>query len=181
MSSRQEALPEPWMRGPLPGVHPLLAPILYTFQSAREDLAKYTEPLTDAQLWAMPYGFGSVGFHICHIAGSTDRLLTYLQGRNLTSGQMAALEAEKRPTGPNREELLAQLDRVFQQSEELVRGLDPAILVEPRWVGRKRLPATVAGLLHHTGEHIQRHVGQAISAAKLALVAPGSNPGSGAC
>ena len=30
---------EPWMRGPIPGVDPLLAPILYSFQMAREDLA----------------------------------------------------------------------------------------------------------------------------------------------
>src|SRR5438045_540936 len=30
-------LPEPWIRGPLPGMHPLVAPILYSFQQARED------------------------------------------------------------------------------------------------------------------------------------------------
>ena len=29
---------EPWLRGPISGVHPLLAPILYAFQQAREDL-----------------------------------------------------------------------------------------------------------------------------------------------
>jgi hypothetical protein len=33
-----DALPEPWMRGPIEGVHPLLAPVLYSFQMAREDL-----------------------------------------------------------------------------------------------------------------------------------------------
>ena len=37
-------------------------------------------------------------------------------------------------------------------------------------MGRKRLPTTVIGLLTHTAEHTQRHVGQAISAAKLAAV-----------
>lgn len=164
------SLPEPWMRGPLPDVHPLLAPILYTFQHATEDLVRYTEELTDAQLWARPHGFGSVGFHIRHIAGSTDRLFTYLQGRELAAEQMTALQAEDRPTGPNRDELLAGMGRVFAQAEAVVRGLDPAALSEPRWIGRKRLPTTVAGLLHHTGEHIQRHVGQAISAAKLAAI-----------
>jgi len=34
-------------------------------------------------------------------------------------------------------------------------------------VGRMRLPTTVIGLLVHIAEHTQRHVGQAISAAKL--------------
>jgi hypothetical protein len=32
------------------------------------------------------------------------------------------------------------------------------------------LPTTVAGLLTHIAEHTQRHVGQAISAAKLAAL-----------
>jgi hypothetical protein len=27
--------PEPWLRGPIPGVDPLVAPILYAFQQAR--------------------------------------------------------------------------------------------------------------------------------------------------
>src|SRR5207245_1736944 len=92
-------LPEPWMRGPVAGVHPLTTPILYCFQQAREDLAKYTDGLTPQQIWASPHGFGSVGFHLRHIAGSTDRLMTYLQGRPLSGPQMAALEAEKQPDG----------------------------------------------------------------------------------
>ena len=37
-------------------------------------------------------------------------------------------------------------------------------------MGRKRLPTTVIGLLTHMAEHTQRHVGQAIAAAKLAAV-----------
>src|SRR5579859_5321464 len=82
-------LPEPWLRGPLPGVHPWLAPVLYSFQQAREDLARYTERLTLAQIWASPHGFGSVGFHLRHIAGSTDRLTTYLQDRQLSEEQLA--------------------------------------------------------------------------------------------
>ena len=162
-------LPEPWLRGPIPGVHPLAAPILYAFQQAREDLAQYTEGLTNEQIWAAPHGFGPVGFHLRHIAGSTDRLMTYLQGRQLSSDQMAVLEAEHLPDGPGREALLAEVDRAFQRAEAVVRALDPGTLPEPRWVGRKRLPTTVAGLLTHIAEHTQRHVGQAISAAKLAL------------
>src|ERR1039458_5876552 len=73
MEGPPEALPEAWMRGPIPGVDPLVAPALYSFQQAREDLARYTEGLTFEQLWATPHGFGSVGFHLRHIAGSTGR------------------------------------------------------------------------------------------------------------
>jgi uncharacterized damage-inducible protein DinB len=161
---------EPWMRGPIPGVDPLVAPVLYSFQQAREDLAQHTEGLTAAQLWAKPHGFGSVGFHLRHIAGSTDRLMTYLTGHQLSEAQMEFLRHEHDP-GATREELLTALDAGFQQAEAIVRALDPAKLSEPRGVGRKMLPTTVTGLLTHIAEHTQRHVGQAISAAKLARVA----------
>ncbi len=159
------------MRGPIPGVNPLLAPILYSFQQAREDLARYTGGLTPDQIWARPHGFGSVGFHLRHIAGSTDRLMTYLQGGELSAAQLAALAAEQEPRGPGRDQLLAAMDEAFHRAGELVRQLDPARLAEPRAVGRKRLPTTVIGLLTHIAEHTQRHVGQAISAAKLAAAA----------
>ena len=170
MANLPESLPEPWLRGPIESVHPLLAPILYAFQQAREDLARDTHELTPSQLWATPHGFGSVGFHLRHIAGSTDRLMTYLQGRDLTSTQMAALRAEQEPGGQGREDLLAGLDQAFRNAETIVRALHPAVLPEARWVGRKRLPTTVVGLLTHIAEHTQRHVGQAISAAKWARV-----------
>src|SRR5436309_15908881 len=62
-----EPLTEAWMRGPIPGVDPLLAPVLYSFQQAREDLARFTDGLTPEQIWARPHGFGSVGFHLRHI------------------------------------------------------------------------------------------------------------------
>ena len=125
--------------------------------------------MTDEQIWASPHDFGSVGFHLRHITGSIDRLTTYLQDRTLSREQMAALAAEKEP-GTGRDELLSEMDEVFRRAEGVLRALDPARLPDPRWVGRKRLPTTVAGLLTHIAEHTQRHVGQAISAAKWALV-----------
>jgi len=53
-----------------------------------------------------------------------------------------------------------------------VRALDTSTLADARTVGRKRLPTTVIGLLTHMAEHTQRHVGQAIAAAKLAAALP---------
>jgi uncharacterized damage-inducible protein DinB len=157
------------MRGPLPGVDTFIAPLLYSFQMAREDLARYTAGLTTEQIWATPHGFGSLGFHLRHIAGSTDRLMTYVTGGHLSSAQMAALKTEKEP-GATREELLSGIDQAFATAETIARALDPARLADTRGVGRKQLPTTVIGLLVHIAEHTQRHVGQAISAAKLASV-----------
>ncbi len=162
-----ETLPEPWLRGPISGVHPLIAPLLYAFEQARENLALHTTGLTTNQIWATPHSLGSVGFHIRHIAGSTDRLITYLEGKQLSEAQLAALQSEHQPRA-SLDELLAVLHSSFQHAEAVVRALSPAMLIEPREVGRKRLPTTVIGLLTHVAEHTQRHVGQAISAAKLA-------------
>jgi uncharacterized damage-inducible protein DinB len=172
-------LPEPWLRGPIEGAHALTAPVLYAFRQAREDLAHYTAGLSHEQLWATPHGFGSVGFHVRHIAGSTERLMAYVQGKQLTPEQLAALAAEheapdealheaQHETSPDRDALLAELDRVFREAEAVVRQIDPGTLAQPREVGRQRLPTTVIGLLTHIAEHTQRHVGQAIGAAKWA-------------
>jgi hypothetical protein len=158
---------EPWLRGPIPGISPLIAPVLYSFQQAREDLAKHTEGLTDDQTWARPFGLVPVGFHLRHIAGSVDRLTTYLLERQLNEAQMAALNAEMEPGEPLMQ-LLVQVNESLAQAEERIKSIHPAILAEPRVVGRQQLPTTVIGLLIHIAEHTQRHVGQAIGAAKLA-------------
>ncbi|MGA2183406.1 MAG: DinB family protein [Bryobacteraceae bacterium] len=157
---------EPWLRGPLDGVHPLLASTLHAYQQAREDLAHWTAGLSDEQIWARPHGLAPVGFQLRHIAGSVDRLTTYLKGGQLSDAQMDVLQREA-DAGRGREELLSQVDAALRESEEVIRAIHPATLAEPRTVGRKRLPTTVAGLLVHLAEHTQRHVGQAIITAKL--------------
>jgi hypothetical protein len=163
-----ESSPEAWLRGPLDGVSPLIAPLLFSFQLAREDLRGSLDGLNTEQIWATPHEFGSVGFHLRHIAGSTDRLTTYLQGAALSPEQLAVLHTEHAPQGAGSEELLALVDDAFRKAEATVRKIDPSTFAEPRAVGRKNLPTTVIGLLVHIAEHTQRHVGQAISAAKLA-------------
>lgn len=157
--------PEPWLRGPIDDVDPLRAPILYAFQQAREDLAHWTEGL-DGQIWFKPAGLAPIGFQLRHIAGSVDRLMTYVEGGQLTGDQLAALKTESDPTG-TRDQLLAAVDRSFQNAERIVRALDPATLRDPREVGRKKLPTTVIGLLTHIAEHTQRHVGQAIVTSRV--------------
>jgi uncharacterized damage-inducible protein DinB len=147
---------EPWLRGPILGIDPLTAPVLYAFTQAREDLEKYTEGLSTNQIWSSP-----VGFHIRHIARSTDRLIAYLEGRQLAPNELGEGEP-----GASREQLLVELDNAFRRAEDVIRAIDPATLRDPREVGRKRLPTTVIGLLTHIAEHTQRHVGQAISSAK---------------
>ncbi|MDX1981058.1 MAG: DinB family protein [Bryobacteraceae bacterium] len=158
--------PEPWLRGPLEGVDAFIAPLLYSLEQAREDIAAHTAHLTTEQLWERPNGAAPAGFHIRHLARAADRLMTYLEGGQLSAEQMAALRSEMEP-GATREELLEEMAALLDRVESAARAIDAASLTEPRKVGRKELPTTVIGLLVHIAEHTQRHVGQAITTARL--------------
>ena len=126
---------EPWLRGPLSDVHPLVAPTLHAFAQAREDLALWTDGLTDAEIWLRPHGCAPVGFQLRHIAGSVERLTTYLRGEQLTPEQLIAIPREMDP-GPGRLTLLAGVNEALRECEQVIRALDPAILTDSRSVGR---------------------------------------------
>jgi hypothetical protein len=161
-----EPIPEAWLRGPLPGVHPLVMPVFFTFVQVLEDLAKHMQGLSREQVWQSTNGTASLGFHIQHIAGSVDRLTTYLVGGQLSETQMQFMRQEGK--GDMKvEELLRVLAAALRNSEERLRQIDPATLYEHREVGRKALPTTVIGLIVHLAEHTQRHLGQAITTAKM--------------
>src|ERR1700735_4094692 len=162
---------EPWLRGPLADVHPLVAPTLHAFAPVREDLALLTDGLTDAEIWSRPYGLAPVGFQLRHIAGSVERLTTYLRGEQLTPEQLIAIPREMDP-GPGRLTLLAGVNEALHQCEQVIRALDPANLADSRSVGRRRLPTTVIGLVVHLAEHTQRHVGELIITSTLARSMP---------
>jgi uncharacterized damage-inducible protein DinB len=133
---------------------------------AREDLQRWCGSLSDAQLNARPGGLAPIGFHLRHIARSMDRLMTYAEGRQLNEDQLAGLKTELDP-GATRDELFRELDVAFESLTSRVRAVSPADFREDRFVGKKRLPTTVAGLLVHIADHTQRHVGQAVTTAKL--------------
>jgi uncharacterized damage-inducible protein DinB len=158
--------PEPWLRGPLAGVHPLVMPVFFSFAQVREDLAKHTQGLTDEQVWTVAGGT-SVGFHLKHIAGSVDRITTYLLGSQLTEQQLQTLRQESVPDA-GLTQLLAAVDDSLRDSEERLRSIDPASIYDVRAVGRKALPTTVIGLIVHLAEHTQRHLGQTITLCKAA-------------
>jgi uncharacterized damage-inducible protein DinB len=159
------ALPEPWLRGPLAGVSPYVAPLLRSFEQAREDLAHWTAALDPDRIWAQPHGLPSVGFQLRHIAGSVDRLSTYLAGRQLNDEQLLALKSEAQ-AGATREVLLAAVDEAFRRAAEIACAIPAAELDQPRSIGRKALPTTAIGLIVHLAEHTQRHVGQVVTTSK---------------
>jgi uncharacterized damage-inducible protein DinB len=158
--------PEPWLRGPIQGVPPHLMPVFHSFAQVREDLAVHTAGVSDDALWRTVGPLPSLGFQLRHIAGSVDRLVTYLAGEELSPAQIEVLKTEAQPGAPL-SVLLDGVDRALDSAEKRIRAIGPESLDEPRFIGKKRLPSTVLGLLVHVAEHTQRHLGQAITTAKL--------------
>ena len=79
---------------------------------------------------------------------------------------MTRLRTELDPAATH-DELFAELTAALSDAAVRVRALAGANLEEARTVGMKRLPTTVGGLLVHVADHMQRHVGQAITTAKI--------------
>ena len=157
---------EPWLRGIEPDVPGVGRAVLHELQLADEDLRKWCGNLSDSEVNERPAGMAPVAFHIRHLARSLDRLLTYGEGRSLSEEQRAALRTELDP-GATRDELFAELSAALADATARVRALASCNLEEPRTVGSKRLPTTLGGLLVHVADHTQRHVGQAITTAKI--------------
>ncbi|MEP6914722.1 MAG: DinB family protein [Acidobacteriota bacterium] len=160
--------PEVWLRGPIAGIPPLLQPAAHSLLQCREELRAHVPGLTPVQLWARPSGAASVGFHVRHAAGSLDRLLTYARGEPLSAVQLAALDAELDPdlAADAAAQLVRAFDAAVDRALEQLRTTSDATLLEPRGVGRAKLPSTVIGLLFHAAEHTQRHVGQVVTTVK---------------
>ncbi len=158
--------PEVWMRGPLPAYAPALMPIAHALLQAREDVERVATDVTADELWQRPGNAASAGYHLQHLAGSLDRLLTYARGESLDQAQLAALAQEgvACASGPVLvSSVLARIDRALDQ----VRLTAVEQLSEAREVGRARLPSTVLGLLFHAAEHSARHVGQLTTTLKV--------------
>jgi hypothetical protein len=159
---------EPWLRGTDTNLPAVGRAVLHALQLAEEDLRKWCGNLSDADVNVQPAGAVPVAFHIRHLARSLDRLLTYAEGRSLSEEQMARLRTELDP-GATRDELFAELIAALADAAARVRALAGTNLEEARTVGKKRLPTTVGGLLVHVADHTQRHVGQAITTAKVVV------------
>jgi hypothetical protein len=161
--------PEVWLRGPVEDVAPLLQPVAHGLLQCRLEVRATVPSLTAAELWTSPGGAATAGYHIRHAIGSLDRLLTYARGEQLSREQLATLREEGRPDERDgiAEVLVAEFDAAVERALAQLRANDPATLLEPREVGRARLPSTVLGLLFHAAEHTQRHVGQLVTTAKI--------------
>jgi uncharacterized damage-inducible protein DinB len=157
---------EPWLRGTHAEVPAAGRAVLHALDLALDDLTKWTEGLSDAQIHSQPLGLNSIAFHLRHIARSTDRILTYAEGNQLSQEQLAALKTEQ-GGAESLAELLAEVRSSFINAADRIRTLATADLSTFRGVGRKQLPTSIGGALIHVADHTQRHVGQVVTTAKV--------------
>jgi hypothetical protein len=152
-------------------VPPLLQPVAHSLLQCREEVDAKLSALDAAQLVTRPAGAASIAFHLIHAMGSLDRLLTYARGEQLSDAQLAALRAESGVDAATQDGavLARRFGAAVEEALVQVRATPERELLAAREVGRARLPSTVIGLLFHSAEHTQRHVGQAVTTARIVL------------
>jgi uncharacterized damage-inducible protein DinB len=160
---------EPWLRGTHSDVPAAGRAVLHALDLAIDDITKWTTGLTDAEVHSQPLGLPSIAFHLRHIARSTDRILTYAEGGQLSAEQLRILKTEQSGEGDPESlaVLIAEVETSFSNATERIRVLASGDYNTPRGVGRKQLPTSLGGALFHVADHTQRHTGQVVTTAKV--------------
>lgn len=150
-----------WLSGPIPNIPAVLQPAAHALLQSERELKKYTADFPKELLWAKVAGRASVGFHMNHITGVLDRMLTYAKGDSLSVEQFNFLKQEGAFNLETEvEQLCKQFSLKVAEALRYFETIPENSLTEKRTVGRKQLPSTVIGLLFHAAEHSQRHIGQ---------------------
>ncbi|GAB3925844.1 DinB family protein [Mucilaginibacter myungsuensis] len=155
-------LPEVWLRGPLDNVPTLLQPVAHALLQAREELNELMHDFPDDKLWLSVAAMASPGFHLQHLTGVLDRLLTYARGELLSDEQLRYLQSEGKDQSRSVEQLVDSFKKQVDIALAQITSTDETILTNVRGVGRAQIPSTVIGLLTHSAEHTMRHLGQLI-------------------
>jgi uncharacterized damage-inducible protein DinB len=165
--SQRERATEHWLRGPVPGIEPILQPAAHALLQCLDDVQAAIAGLSPEEFARSPGGAASVAFHLRHLSGSIDRLFTYARGEPLDTAQREALRREQSAEAPDPASLMSALRATIDAALAQLRATPASGLLAPREVGRARLPSTVLGLLFHAAEHAQRHTGQIVATAKV--------------
>ena len=165
---------EVWQWGPIPAYDPLLMPVVHALLQVREDLARLAGDVPDEHVWLRPGGAASIGFHVRHTGGALDRLFTYARGEALSDVQRAALKEEGVAGDPpaSLAAVVAGVDEIVDRALAQLSSTARESLLDGRKLGKAGLPTTVLGLLFHAAEHCTRHIGQAITTARIVASLP---------
>ena len=160
-----------WQRGPVLGVSSALQPVAHILLQVIESVDDLVAPLTVSQWNARPANVASIAFHVRHITGVVDRLLTYARGTALSEQQLMIMHAEGAEiTAAEIPLAMAALHARLDGAVDELRSIDTDKLDEWRGIGRAQLPSTLLGCLVHAAEHAMRHVGQLSVTARIVTI-----------
>ena len=161
MTEKPKNLPEHWLRGPISEIPALLQPVAHALLQSLDEVQQYTAEFPIELIDTKPAGRASVAFHLKHLTGVLDRMLTYAKGEQLSTEQFDYLRHEEASAGnQSLDYFVKNFEVKVNETITYLKTVDTATLAHKRTVGRKQLPSTVIGLLFHAAEHSQRHVGQ---------------------
>ncbi len=164
MATRKEV----WLRGEtIPNISPILQPAANALLEAAEEIDIFLEDFPASRLWKRPASCASVGFHLLHIVGFLDRLLTYADGKSLSEKQLEYLQSENNIQIETLPVLQEKTITAIHQTIEKLKTYTDSALTETRYVGRAKIPTTTIGLLFHAAEHTMRHIGQLLVTVKV--------------
>ena len=158
--------PEPWLRGTHRDLDAIVRQFVHSMEQVQEDAERWCAGLSDAEMNARPMNLPPVAFHLRHIVRSLDRLLSYAEGTQLEATQLEALKSEM-DAGASAADVFQELRRGLAESKRRARAFTPQQYNDERGIGRKMLPTSIGSILVHCAEHTQRHLGQAITTAKV--------------
>ena len=160
--------PEPWLRGTHGELDPVVRQFVHSMEQVEEDADRWCAELSDAEVNARPMDLLPVAFHLRHMVRSLDRLLSYAEGTQLDATQIAALKSET-DAGATTADVLHELRSGLAEAKRRAQEFTPRQYNDERGIGRKMLPTSVGSILVHCTEHTQRHLGQAITTAKVLI------------
>lgn len=165
--------PDVWLRGPVAQVPGMLQPAAHALLQAVEDVDRVVAGVSREDLWRRPSPAASLGFHLKHLSGSTERLMSYGMGRAISAAEREWLALEPVDGAPEGDAaaLGLRLWTVVQNAINEMAGYPASRLTEARVIGRAQLPTSAIGCFFHAGEHASRHAGQLITTARLLGVA----------
>ena len=157
-----------WLSGPVEGIIPVLQPIAHAILQSQREVQAALQNFPETLLWQRPAGVASVAFHLQHLAGVLDRLLTYARGEQLSTEQLNTLQKEgKEDSNVTLPNLIQQFNEQVASALDRLRNTGVESVLDKRHVGRKQILSNVLGLLFHAAEHTQRHTGQLLVTARI--------------
>lgn len=159
---------EVWLREEfIPDLSPILQPAGNALLEAAEETTSFLENFPESKLWEKPFGSASVGFHLLHISGFLDRLLTYADGNILSESQLEYLQKENEIHAVDAQTLLSKTLNSIHQAIEKLKTYPENSFTDIRFVGRNKIKTTLIGLIFHSAEHTMRHVGQLLVTTRI--------------